>query len=124
MRHPPGNKNFKKVWNKITGRDADGSVHEVWFEDVRVPAENLVGQLNGSFGQLMKQLEHGKGYRYAHDEEGGFAAGENYLPEGMPEPGFYVPVERGLEIKIAHKLRELRARNASADSAGIASEES
>jgi len=65
--------------------------------------------------QLMKQLDYGKGYRYAHDEEGGFAAGENYLPEGMPEPGFYAPVERGLEIKIAQKLRELRARNVSAD---------
>ncbi len=64
--------------------------------------------------QLMKQLDYGKGYRYAHDEEGGFAAGENYLPEGMPEPGFYAPVERGLEIKIAQKLRELRARNVSA----------
>lgn len=64
--------------------------------------------------QLMKQLDYGKGYRYAHDEEGGFAAGENYLPEGMPEPGFYVPVERGLEIKIAQKLRELRVRNAEA----------
>lgn len=62
--------------------------------------------------QLMKQLDYGKGYRYAHDEEGGFAAGENYLPEGMPEPGFYQPVERGLEIKIALKLRELRDRNA------------
>jgi putative ATPase len=65
--------------------------------------------------QLMKQLDYGKGYRYAHDEEGGFAAGENYLPEGMPEPGFYAPVERGLEIKIAQKLRELRARNVSPD---------
>ena len=65
--------------------------------------------------QLMKQLDYGRGYRYAHDEEGGFAAGENYLPEGMPEPGFYAPVERGLEIKIAQKLRELRARNVSAD---------
>ena len=64
--------------------------------------------------QLMKQLDYGKGYRYAHDEEGGFAAGENYLPEGMPEPGFYAPVERGLEIKIAQKLRELRVRNAAA----------
>lgn len=64
--------------------------------------------------QLMKQLDYGKGYRYAHDEEGGFSAGENYLPEGMPEPGFYQPVERGLEIKIAQKLRELRARNVSA----------
>jgi len=62
--------------------------------------------------KLMKELDYGKGYRYAHDEEGGFAAGENYLPEGMPEPGFYQPVERGLEIKIALKLRELRDRNA------------
>ncbi len=67
--------------------------------------------------KLMKQLDYGKGYRYAHDEEGGFAAGENYLPEGMPEPGFYQPVERGLEIKIAQKLRELRARNVLADRA-------
>ncbi|MBP3980545.1 replication-associated recombination protein A [Acidovorax sp. JG5] len=64
--------------------------------------------------QLMKQLDYGKGYRYAHDEEGGFAAGERYLPDGMAEPGFYQPVERGLEIKIAQKLRDLRARNAAA----------
>ena len=60
---------------------------------------------------LMKTLEHGKGYRYAHDEAGGFAAGERYLPDGMAEPGFYQPVERGLEIRIADKLRELRALN-------------
>jgi len=61
--------------------------------------------------QLMKQLDYGKGYRYAHDEEDGFAAGERYLPEGMPEPGFYRPVRRGLEIKIADKLEELRKKN-------------
>jgi putative ATPase len=61
--------------------------------------------------KLMKNLDYGKGYRYAHDEEGGFAAGENYLPEGMPEPGFYQPVERGLEIRIAEKLRDLKLRN-------------
>ena len=60
---------------------------------------------------LMKHLDYGKGDRYAHDEEGGFAAGETYLPEGMPEPGFYRPVERGLEIRIAEKLRQLRERN-------------
>jgi putative ATPase len=60
---------------------------------------------------LMKTLEHGKGYRYAHDEAGGFAAGERYLPDGMDAPGFYQPVERGLEIRIADKLRELRALN-------------
>ena len=60
---------------------------------------------------LMKTLEHGKGYRYAHDEAGGFAAGERYLPDGMDAPGFYQPVERGLEIRIADKLRELRDLN-------------
>ena len=61
--------------------------------------------------QLMKQLDYGKGYRYAHDEEEGFAAGETYLPEGMAEPGFYKPVNRGLEIKIAEKLEQLKKRN-------------
>ena len=61
--------------------------------------------------KLMKQLDYGKGYRYAHDEADGFAAGENYFPEGMAAPGFYRPVERGLEIKIAEKMRHLRALN-------------
>ncbi|MBX9835797.1 MAG: replication-associated recombination protein A [Burkholderiaceae bacterium] len=63
---------------------------------------------------LMKTLDYGKAYRYAHDEQGGFAAGENYLPEGMAAPGFYQPVRRGLEIKIADKLEQLRARNGAA----------
>ena len=58
--------------------------------------------------RLMKELDYGKGYRYAHDEEGGFAAGERYLPDGMASPGFYRPVERGLEIRIAEKLKQLR----------------
>ena len=66
--------------------------------------------------KLMKELDYGKGYRYAHDEEDGFAAGETYLPEGMDAPGFYRPVERGLEIRIAEKLRELRRRNDAAGS--------
>ncbi|MBD3893788.1 MAG: replication-associated recombination protein A [Hydrogenophaga sp.] len=60
---------------------------------------------------LMKALDCGKGYRYAHDEQDGFAAGERYLPVGMAEPGFYRPVERGLEIRIAERLRELKRRN-------------
>jgi len=64
--------------------------------------------------QLMKNLDWGKGYRYAHDEEDGFAAGENYFPEGMAAPSFYAPVPRGLEIKIGEKLQQLRARNAAA----------
>ncbi len=61
--------------------------------------------------KLMKALDYGKGYRYAHDEADGFAAGECYLPEGMAEPGFYRPVARGLEIKIGDKLRALKDRN-------------
>ncbi len=63
---------------------------------------------------LMKQLDHGKGYRYAHDEPAGFAAGERYLPDGMPEPEFYAPAARGLEIRIGERLAELRALNAEA----------
>ena len=59
--------------------------------------------------RLLKDLDYGKGYRYAHDEADGFAAGERYLPDGMASPGFYRPVERGLEIRIAEKLRQLRA---------------
>ena len=62
--------------------------------------------------KLMKQLDYGKGYRYAHDEEDGFAAGETYLPDGMAAPHFYRPVERGLEIRIAEKMRQLKERNA------------
>ena len=61
--------------------------------------------------QLMKSLDYGKDYRYAHDEEGGFAAGENYFPTGMATPNFYRPVNRGLEIRIADKLNELKAKN-------------
>jgi putative ATPase len=61
--------------------------------------------------RLMKQLDYGKGYRYAHHEEGAFAAGENYWPEDMAAQGFYQPVPRGLEIRIADKLRELRSLN-------------
>ena len=61
--------------------------------------------------KLMKELDYGKNYRYAHDEEGGFAAGENYFPEGLAVPSFYRPVPRGLEIKIAEKLQAQQAKN-------------
>ncbi len=58
--------------------------------------------------KLMKDLGHGREYRYAHDEPNGYAAGETYLPEGLAEPRWYQPVNRGLEIKIAEKLEFLR----------------
>jgi putative ATPase len=57
---------------------------------------------------LMRELDYGKHYRYAHDEPGAYAAGENYFPEGMEKVEYYKPVPRGLEIKIAEKLRTLR----------------
>jgi putative ATPase len=60
--------------------------------------------------RLMKEIGYGKGYRYAHDEPGGYAAGERYFPDGMPERRYYVPVQRGLEIKIGEALNARRAR--------------
>jgi putative ATPase len=64
---------------------------------------------------LMKSLGHGKGYRYAHDEDQGYAAGEHYLPEGMAQPNWYQPVDRGLEAKIRDKLAHLRSLDRESD---------
>jgi len=58
--------------------------------------------------KLMKDLGHGRDYRYAQDEPDAYAAGENYFPEGMPAVKWYVPTERGLEAKIGEKLSQLR----------------
>ncbi|MDO9073305.1 MAG: replication-associated recombination protein A [Rubrivivax sp.] len=65
--------------------------------------------------KLMQGLGHGAGYRYAHDEAQGYAAGERYLPEGLPSQRFYEPVARGLEGRIADRLAELRALDEAAD---------
>ncbi len=59
--------------------------------------------------RLMKDLGYGKDYRYAHDERGGYAAGESYLPDGMSAPRWYQPTERGLEARIRERIAELRA---------------
>jgi putative ATPase len=64
--------------------------------------------------KLMKSLDYGRGYRYAHDEAGGFAAGENYWPDGLAPQRWYQPVPRGLEIRIGERLEELRRLNAEA----------
>ena len=60
---------------------------------------------------LMKELDYGKNYRYAHNEADAYAAGENYFPEDMKPREYYHPVNRGLEIKIAEKLAILRDRD-------------
>jgi putative ATPase len=66
--------------------------------------------------QLMKTLGHGKDYRYAHDEQEAYAAGESYLPDGMPSVAWYEPTDRGLEAKIREKLAYLRALDKQAGS--------
>jgi putative ATPase len=63
---------------------------------------------------LMKQLGYGKDYRYAHEEEGAYAAGESYLPEGMPRVEWYKPTERGREARLRERIAELRRLDAEA----------
>jgi putative ATPase len=65
--------------------------------------------------KLMKGLGYGKDYRYAHNEPDAYAAGEHYLPDGMPVTRFYEPTERGLEAKIREKLATLRSRDRDAE---------
>ena len=67
--------------------------------------------------RLMRELDYGKDYRYAHDEAEAFAAGENYFPDGMPSRQYYFPTDRGLEQKIAEKLARLRKLNEQAKKA-------
>jgi putative ATPase len=62
--------------------------------------------------RLMQQLGYGKDYRYAHDEPDAYAAGEEYLPEGLRNTRFYEPTPRGVEGRIKERLDELRRRDA------------
>lgn len=78
-------------------------------EDVRTgPSSEVPLHLRNAPTQLMKAMEHGAEYRYAHDEEGGYAAGENYFPEALSERRYYHPVDRGLESRIIEKFKYLR----------------
>lgn len=71
------------------------------------PSRPVPEHLRNAPTRLMKELGYGREYRYAHDEPEAYAAGENYLPEGMKPPGLYEPTDRGLEGKIAEKLARL-----------------
>ncbi|MDG1870076.1 MAG: replication-associated recombination protein A, partial [Candidatus Thioglobus sp.] len=64
--------------------------------------------LRNATTKLLEELGHGKGYRYAHNEPGGFSQGQTYFPEEMGEQIYYEPTDRGLEIKIKEKLKQLR----------------
>lgn len=80
------------------------------YPDLEVPVH-----LRNAPTELMKSLHYGEGYRYAHDEPGAYAAGEVYLPEALEGVEFYHPVERGLETKIAEKLRYLKNSDQQSD---------
>ena len=80
------------------------------MEDVKSTASAEVPlHLRNAPSGLMKKLDYGKEYRYAHDEPDAYAAGEKYFPDGMTARQYYHPVNRGLEIQIAEKLARLRA---------------
>ena len=73
------------------------------FGTLEVPA-----RLRNAPTRLMKELGHGQGYRYAHDEPDAYAAGERYLPDELPDRRYYRPAPRGLEIRIGEALSRLR----------------
>lgn len=78
------------------------------------PSYDVPMHLRNAPTGMMKTQGFGEGYRYAHDEVDAYAAGENYLPEEIKDNVYYQPVERGLEKKIAEKMRYLRQRDAAA----------
>lgn len=73
------------------------------------PSYDVPLHLRNAPTALMKGLDYGAEYRYAHDEPGAYAAGENYLPEAIAHTRYYQPVERGLEVRIAEKLAYLQS---------------
>lgn len=77
--------------------------------DYPVPAH-----LRNAPTKLMKELGHGEGYRYAHDEPNAFAAGEIYLPPELQQERLYEPVERGLEKQLKAKRDYLYNLNSQA----------
>ena len=71
--------------------------------------------------QLLREEGHGRGYRYAHDEPEGYAAGEHYFPDAMPAKTFYRPTDRGLEARIREKLGHLRQLDSNAKNKDVRS---
>ena len=89
------------------------SAFKATMADVRsLPSYDVPMHLRNAATSLMKDLDYGKDYRYAHDEEGGYAPGERYLPDELEGKHYYQPTDRGLEKKIAEKLTYLRSLDA------------
>jgi len=89
------------------------SAFNATMADVRsLPSYEVPLHLRNAPTSLMKDLDYGKDYKYAHNEEGGYAAGESYLPDELNNKQYYQPTDRGLEKKIAEKLTYLRSLDA------------
>jgi putative ATPase len=86
---------------------------QVMADVQQLPAYDVPVHLRNAPTKLMKSMDYGAEYRYAHDEPGAYAAGENYLPEDIADRRYYQPVDRGLELKIQEKLAHFRALDAS-----------
>ena len=78
------------------------------------PSDAVPLRLRNAPTRLAKQLDHGKGYRYAHAEDGAYAAGERYFPDDVPDLKFYEPTDHGLESRIKARLADLAARDRAA----------
>jgi putative ATPase len=88
------------------------AVHKAFNEAMQAARETgdleVPKHLCNASTKLMEELGYGQGYRYAHNEPSGFSAGQTYFPEAMGEQVYYQPTDRGLEIKIGEKLKQLR----------------
>jgi len=86
------------------------NAYKAAMADVKsLPSYEVPMHLRNAPTKLMKDLDYGRDYRYAHNEEGAYAAGENYLPQAIEDKQYYFPTERGLEGKIAEKMAYLRS---------------
>ena len=86
------------------------NAYKAAMADVKsLPSYEVPTHLRNAPTKLMKDLDYGRDYRYAHNEEGAYAAGENYLPQAIEDKQYYFPTERGLEGKIAEKMAYLRS---------------
>lgn len=110
---PEGHINLAQVVNYLAcaaKSNASYKAYKTALADVKShPSYAVPNHLVNAPTQLMKNLEKGKGYRYAHDEPNAYAAGQTYFPPEMGEKIYYQPNPRGLEIKIADKLAQLKA---------------
>lgn len=94
------------------------ALHAAWDDVKSMPGYDVPLHLRNAPTTVMKNLDYGKDYRYAHDEPDGYAAGVSYFPQEIPNRIYYEPVNRGLEIQIADKLNRLRERDKAAPSGG------